>query len=100
MRMQIGVSRQFAEGDEQSDVRHAQRGDGEAKGPATDGLAEGPHHRDEQRDLEDRQQRQRATTTLRYSLSGLYTCRAYQDRMWDAVHACIQNGDVPDFRFV
>ncbi len=47
-----------------------------------------------------RQTRPRATTTLRYSLLGLYTCRAYQDQMWDAVHAVIQGGDMPDFRFL
>ena len=47
-----------------------------------------------------RQVRARATTTLTYSLLGLYTCRAYQDQMWDAVHACIRNGEIPDFRFV
>jgi hypothetical protein len=44
--------------------------------------------------------RARATTTLTYSLLGLYTCRAYQDRMWDEVHAAVQSGAVPDFVFV
>ncbi len=47
-----------------------------------------------------RQIRACATTTLTYSLLGLYTCRGYQDRMWDEVHAAIQVGNVPDFRFI
>jgi len=44
--------------------------------------------------------RARATTTLTYSLPGLYTSRAYQDRMWDDVHAAVQSGAVPDFAFI
>jgi hypothetical protein len=44
--------------------------------------------------------RVRATVTLTYSLLGLYTCRSYQDRMWDEVHAVVSRGDVPDFRFI
>ncbi len=47
-----------------------------------------------------RQRRARATVTLTYSLLGLYTCRSYQDRLWDEVHAAIQAGETPDFRFV
>jgi len=47
-----------------------------------------------------RQVRARATTTLTYSLLGLYTSRPYQDRMWDQVYECIRSGVVPDFRFV
>jgi hypothetical protein len=47
-----------------------------------------------------RQLRVRATTTLTYSLLGLYTCRSYQDRMWDEVHAAVAGGGIPDFRFV
>lgn len=46
-----------------------------------------------------RQLRARATTTLTYSLLGLYTCRSYQDRMWDEVHEAVLNGDTPDFKF-
>lgn len=44
--------------------------------------------------------RARATTTLTYSLLGLYTCRSYQDRLWDEVHQVITTGGVPDFRFI
>ena len=47
-----------------------------------------------------RQVRARATTTLTYSLLGLYTCRKYQDDMWDKVHEVIRDGGVPDFRFI
>jgi len=47
-----------------------------------------------------RQVRARATVTLTYSLIGLYTSRPYQDKMWDHVHEVIQNGQVPDFRFL
>jgi hypothetical protein len=47
-----------------------------------------------------RQVRARATVTLTYSLLGLYTCRSYQDKMWDEVHAVIQSGQSPDFRFL
>ena len=39
-----------------------------------------------------RQVRARATTTLTYSLLGLYTCRGYKYRMWDEVHATVQAG--------
>jgi hypothetical protein len=46
------------------------------------------------------QVRRAATTTLTYSLLGLYTCRSYQDRMWDEVHACVGAGGVPDFKFI
>jgi len=47
-----------------------------------------------------RQARARATTTMTYSLPGLYTCRSYQDRMWDEVHAVMMDGGIPDFRFI
>jgi hypothetical protein len=47
-----------------------------------------------------RQVRARASTTMTYSLLGLYTCRSYQDRMWDEFHAAILAGQVPDFRFI
>jgi hypothetical protein len=41
-----------------------------------------------------------ATTTMQVSLLGLFTCRSYQDQMWDEVHEVIQSGEIPDFRFV
>ena len=44
--------------------------------------------------------RRKATATLTYSLLGLYTCRQYQDRMWDEVYATIEAGQTPDFRFI
>jgi hypothetical protein len=47
-----------------------------------------------------RQVRARGTMTLTCSLLGLYTCRSYQDSMWDNVHAAVQAGQVPDFRFI
>ncbi len=47
-----------------------------------------------------RQVRAQASTTLTYSLPGLYTCRAYQDRMWDEVHAVLRDSGIPDLRFV
>jgi len=47
-----------------------------------------------------RQVRQRATRTQSYSLLGLYTCRSYQDQLWDEVHEALRAGEVPDFRFV
>jgi len=47
-----------------------------------------------------RQVRTRATTTRTYSLLGLYTCRGYQDTMWDELHATITAGEIPDIRFV
>ena len=47
-----------------------------------------------------RQVRVPATATLTYSLLGLYTCRSYQDRMWDEVHEAVTSGSVPDFRFI
>jgi hypothetical protein len=47
-----------------------------------------------------RQVRQRATTTLTYSLLALYTCRKYQDDLWDEVNEVINNGEIPDFRFI
>ena len=47
-----------------------------------------------------RQVRAPATTTLTYSLLGLYTCRSYQDRMWDEVHAVVTDRGLPDFRFI
>lgn len=47
-----------------------------------------------------RQVRARATTTLTYSLLGLYTCRAYQDRMWDDIHGVVQARQIPDFHFI
>jgi len=47
-----------------------------------------------------RTDRKPATTSLTYSLLGLFTCRSYQDRMWDDVHATLSAGAIPDFRFV
>ena len=47
-----------------------------------------------------RHTRARANTTLTYSLLGLYTCRSYQDRMWDEVHEVIKARQIPDFRFI
>lgn len=44
--------------------------------------------------------RQPATTILTFSLLGLYTCRGYQDQMWDKVHECLCAGEIPDIRFV
>ena len=44
--------------------------------------------------------RKQATVTLEFSLLGLYTCRSYQDRMWDEVHEVLQSGETPDFRFI
>jgi hypothetical protein len=46
------------------------------------------------------QTRVRATTTLTCSLLGLYTCRSYQDKMWDDLHEIILSGKIPDFKFV
>lgn len=46
------------------------------------------------------QRRAAGTQILSYSLLGLFTCRAYQNQMWDEVHATLQNGEIPDFRFV
>jgi len=46
------------------------------------------------------QRRAQGTTTLTYSLQGLYTSRKYQDRMWDDIVATVQAGQTPDFRFV
>jgi len=46
------------------------------------------------------QVRSPATITLTCSLLGLYTCRAYQDRMWDETHAALVGGGIPDFRFI
>ncbi len=47
-----------------------------------------------------RQIRASGTTLLQFSLLGLFTCRAYQDQMWDQVHEVIQSGQTPDFRFI
>ena len=47
-----------------------------------------------------RQERQRGTVVLQFSLLGLFTCRAYQDQMWDRVQEVIEAGQVPDFRFI
>ncbi len=47
-----------------------------------------------------RQVRARGTVTLTYSLLGLYTSRPYQDQLWDEVHAAIQGGQIPDFKFI
>lgn len=47
-----------------------------------------------------RQTRARGTVTLSYSLLGLYTCQSYQDHMWDEVHATLESGQMPDFRFI
>ncbi len=44
--------------------------------------------------------RQPATTTLNWSLLGLYTCRAELDRFFDACHELLEAGQVPDIRFV
>ncbi len=41
--------------------------------------------------------RQPAATTLTYSRLGLYTCRSYQDRMWDEIHETLRAGTVFDF---
>ena len=46
------------------------------------------------------QRRASATTTLTYSLPGLYTCRAYQDRMWDELHEALSGGAVPNIHFI
>lgn len=48
------------------------------------------------------EQKRRAlgTTTLEYSLLGLYTSRGYQDEMWREVHEACEAGEVPDFCFV
>lgn len=47
-----------------------------------------------------RQSRARGTVTMRYSLLGLYTCRAYQDAMWDDINEIMEAGEIPDFHFV
>lgn len=47
-----------------------------------------------------RQVRTPATTTLTYSLLGLYTCRDYQNKMWDEVHSVLSTGQVADFCFI
>jgi hypothetical protein len=47
-----------------------------------------------------RLQRAAGTRTLSLSLLGLFTCRAYQDQMWDQVNETIANGEIPDFRFI
>ena len=47
-----------------------------------------------------RQTRAAATNVLTYSLLGLYTCRSYQDTMWDEIHAVIREGKTPDIKFV
>jgi hypothetical protein len=47
-----------------------------------------------------KQIRTRPTTTLSYSLLGLYTSRPYQDRMWEEIDVCIRDGGLPDFRFI
>jgi hypothetical protein len=49
---------------------------------------------------EKRPPRALGTKTLSYSLLGLYTCRAYQDKMWDEVNEVMANGETPDFRFI
>ncbi|MCL2701815.1 MAG: beta-galactosidase [Phycisphaerae bacterium] len=46
------------------------------------------------------QRRAQGTTTLTYSLQGLYTSRQYQDRMWEETVATVHAGQTPDFRFV
>ena len=43
--------------------------------------------------------RARASTTLTFSLLGLYTSRSYQDRMWDIIHERVSRGEFPDFMF-
>jgi len=45
-------------------------------------------------------ERAKATTILTYSLLGLYTCRSYQDQMWDEIHEIIIAGEVPDIKFI
>ena len=47
-----------------------------------------------------RQVRAEGATTLTFSLTGLFTSRVYQDRMWDAVHMTLEAGQIPDFRFI
>ena len=47
-----------------------------------------------------RQQRAAATKTLTFSLLALYTCRSYQDAMWDTVHQTLIEGCTPDFKFI
>ncbi len=47
-----------------------------------------------------RQRRAPATSLLRYALAGVYTSRAYQDRMWDEIDAALAAGAIPDIRFV
>ena len=47
-----------------------------------------------------RQIRKPSTSTLTCSLLGLYTCRSSQDRLFDDLHARLQAGEVPDFRFI
>jgi hypothetical protein len=47
-----------------------------------------------------RQVRARATAVLEWSLLGLHTSRASQDRFWDEVHRLVQAGMVFDVRFV
>ena len=47
-----------------------------------------------------RQERVKGTKLMEYSLIGLYTCRNYQDRMWDDIDETLKSGEIPDFRFV
>lgn len=44
--------------------------------------------------------RQPATATMTRSLPLLFTSRAYQDAMWEEIHARTQLGEVLDYRFV
>ena len=52
------------------------------------------------RESSRRQVRAPATTTLEFSLLGLYTSRPYQDAFWERCHAVISAGEVPDIRFI
>lgn len=46
------------------------------------------------------QKRALGTTLLQFSLLGLYTSRSYQDEMWAQVHEVVEDGQIPDFRFI
>ncbi len=45
-------------------------------------------------------ERAKSTTILTYSLLGLYTCRGYQDQMWDEIYEIITAGQIPDIKFI
>ncbi len=44
--------------------------------------------------------RAKGTTSIQYSLLGLYTSRPYQDRFWDEVHEVLSSGQIPDIKFI